>query len=305
MVLYIPQRTGPYTAHKGRSQWLEYHRSKGKINKTIEYTDIYKKILDLFKDLRKPINELSVMHGFECKNHIRITRGMYVKSFKNRNDWKNATVDKEIVKKYRNHINYNKYKSESFTNNYKNYAICFLSLKKHTYSTSDVECLRWATEMKNYTIFKMHPQTVKTNPHRIKVFLQICKNYNYLSKYTVLLYDNYDVSELINKSNFVYGSESSVIVQALISGKPCFLTSNTPFLDIVPTYSVIPNDYVPIAIDEDAINKFITWYYYVVCIDMNKENWKDLIKKRYDMYQKNMTDHQALTWENACKNGLQ
>ena len=44
----------------------------------------------------------------------------------------------EIVgdyKKYRNHMNYNKYKGQRFTNNYKNYAICFLSLKKYTYST--------------------------------------------------------------------------------------------------------------------------------------------------------------------------
>ena len=305
MVLYIPHLTGFIAPQKSHSEWLEFHNSNGKENKKQEYSNIYMKILDLFKELKKPHNRLSIMHGFDCDTHIRLSRGMYINYFRMRKDWLNATVDIKIVKKYRNNLAYDKYSNKNITTYYKDFSVCFLSLKKRTFDNGDIECMRWATQAKRYTIFKIHPQIAKANPKRIKKFIQICKNLGYLSEYTVLLYDNCNVSDLINKSNFVYGSESSVIIQALIAGKPCFLTSETPFLDIIPTYYKIPDDYVPIKIHEDTVNKFITWYYYAVCIDINKENWQHLIKKRYDMYQDNMTDHEVLTWENACKNGLQ
>lgn len=305
MVLYTPLRKGWRGYPISYDVWLErWHRDRSYSPHSKENIEVIENLVFLSKHWKQPKHQMILHHGFGKYEHIRFSRGMYIDCFPKRTDWKNAEQNSKLTGNIREKLNFSRIRAHREYKPTQPFAVCFLSNSKSTRFKNEAEIVKWATESKIYTIFKPHPQMELKWEKVSERFWDFCEKRGFISKYTELLPDGYNPNDLISKADLVCASDSSLIVNAILAGKPCFTTLLTPFSDIIPQFDKIPTGYVPKIIPQNAVNQFITWYYHVVCTDMGSDDWMHHLIKRRKMYDLGMTDAEVLDWEQLKRHGI-
>jgi len=281
------------------AQWIK--NRQGEANLSVRIPTM-RKLVDYCKAAPTPSSQLMLQHGYGIDHHARFTRLRYIKQFPKRDDadWMNAKIDQDVVSIYRSKGVASRYGGVAFKPD-RNYALCLMGDIWPRLFAATIECLKYATISKTYTLFKPHPRQSKRD---IEKFWSIAASNGYVSEYTVLYYGDADAFSMIDQCEFAYSPDSSLGLWAAIKGKAFFHTSPTVLIDLIDCFDSVSHDYQPKTLDHSMVDKWITWYYNVVVVDLSLDRYKEHLQIRQGLYEIGMSDHELLTWKVTAKHGL-
>lgn len=178
--------------------------------------------------------------------------------------WKRVDIDTNVLKRFETRCN-SKYTQPNSTavsvgQPYNLFLMQHVASKDLRYT---IDALKYATEMKRFTIFKTHPAVGDdTNFDRV---WEIFKSKGLISDYTVMLSGN--MHNLIANADLVYSADSAGTFNAMLSSIPTVNYRINEFSEIVPlieTSKTLLNKPIP---QEDLL-RFLTWYHDVLAIDI-------------------------------------
>ncbi len=143
--------------------------------------------------------------------------------------------------------------------------------------------LQFAKENKVHILFKLHPFT----NYRTR-FLQdliIFKGDNLLSPYSHIVSHKYNTNHLITNAQQVWTFSSGVALEAVIKHKKVVSFYSSNDFDAVVNIAYSPEEafYSNKINTEDSL-RFLTWYYYKLCIDLFSNTFDYNLYDRCDKF---------------------
>lgn len=225
--------------------------------------------------------------GFGNFEHIKFTKGIYFTDYPVTEDYKNADTNEHYYEYFKTLGNDRYSQPDQVFVKQRPYNLFPLQMVYPKDYHQTLHALKWATESKRYTIFKTHP--AHNGDQNYKAFWGVAKKIGVISEYTELV-DNYRSEELVNKADMIFSADSALTLKAVLKNIPTFAMRNFQMNDIVPVIPKIPLDIkVPIVSKYKAI-KWFDWFYRTVCNDITKNDFKDKIDRRLNLYKNGATD---------------
>lgn len=142
-----------------------------------------------------------------------------------------------------------------------------------------IELVHWAEANKKYVLFKLHPFTTADN--KILLYWDMLKEAGVIKKYAVLVDSTYNTDELISNSDAVWTYSSGVGLNAVVKDK--IVVAFTDQLDYADLYTICQNPNEAILAKNKPkidIDRFLSWYYNKLIIDVSREDLNDQIYNR-------------------------
>ena len=195
--------------------------------------------------------------------------------------WKNQDIDSNIRDKFSSVTKYiQPDKTYQFDKPYILFALQSINFTDTTLSKRLlIELIYWAETNKRYVLFKLHPFTKPDD--KIVKYWQMIQSAGIIKEYAVLVDASYDTTDLIKRADEVWTYSSGVSLEAVLHNKPtmCF-APNTEFAAIVNvSSSPLALSYAN-AVTEEDVNRFLSWYYHKLIIDVSREDLQAQIEKR-------------------------
>ena len=215
---------------------------------------------DLYRDGRR----LVYSEGSANFDLFKLTpQGDYISQNPMLNLWKRCDVDSKILSVFE-HLSNTKYEQPSVqTSIGRPYNLFLLQMASTVDLTPTLDALKYATEMKRYTVFKIHPAVGDGTD-----FYDLWDKFSHhgiISEYTPLVEG--DLNTLIEHADIVYSADSACTFNAMLKRKTVYNYRSNEFSEIVPIIqsSKQLDEYI---IPEEDLLRFLTWYYYVLTIDI-------------------------------------
>lgn len=193
--------------------------------------------------------------------------------------WKKSDVDSNILKTFEGMTN-SKYSQPRCVNTPNTpYNLFLLQMASTVDLKPTVDALKYASEQKRFTLFKIHP--APGDGTDFNLLWEMFKKNDLVSDYTVLV--DGSLSELISEADIVYSADSACTFNAILAGKPTFNYRTNEFSEIVPLLRTSKDMTIP-TINHTDVLRFLTWYYYKLSIDINSPIYQQRIKYIVDAY---------------------
>lgn len=168
-----------------------------------------------------------------------------------------------------------KYKDcETPINNHFDVSVFMPSYGNHIVNSKIRSIASWAVKNRVTVLFKRHPAKNIGIDH---AFAGIASKY-------VTIAGDVSVKSVIDSSDFIIGVNSSVLLAAMIYGKPCASLANFEYSEIIPVISS-PDEICgmkPICMDD--VLKFLYWHKNVYSIDVNQDDAIHRLSSRVDRF---------------------
>lgn len=216
--------------------------------------------------------------GRPMVNMIKITRnGEYIQSHMKhdisfRHLWKDREIDDNIIETLFAMKNDRFPQPDNIIELPDSYDLFLLQIPDSHDKEQTIDALKYARDTKRYTLFKKHP----TKDHMR--YWNEFEEQGYVSDYSI--YVDAPTDHLVRNADRIYSSDSIVSYNALLYNKPVCTYKTNDFSEIVPmidnAYEIDNIEPVPV----DVRNRFLTWWYYNLCIDINKNDFEERIERR-------------------------
>lgn len=213
------------------------------------------------------------------QHYLLTPNGYYINKFHNFDLWKRFDIDSTMLSFFKS-LDNTKYKQPNnkikIDKPYVFYALQNTANEKQQQIKST---LKWATKNKRLVVFKPHPIHYK----EALEFWEKLKGANLISDYTQLVSD-VDVNDLIINSTAVVTNDSSTTFTAALYGIPSATFSRTRFCEIVPHISDISEIDGVTATKEKDVERFLTWYYNKLVVDVTTPQFESKIQTIIDLF---------------------
>ncbi len=195
--------------------------------------------------------------------------------------WMNTDVDSTIRDKF---IDANKYVPKKdifqFTESFILFTLQSVNFRRDSLSQRTLlELVHWAESNKRYILFKLHPFTSEDNPTLI--FWDKLVQASVVKKYAVLVGTDYNTDDLIQRADMVWTHSSGTSLSAVLAGKPVAAFSDkTDYAELYTTCQS-PEEAANVqAKPQQEIDRFLSWYYHKLIIDVSRTDLYDQIHNR-------------------------
>lgn len=197
--------------------------------------------------------------------------------------WKYSDIDSTIRNNY---VNPNKYKAGEleyvFEHNYVLFALQANNFRSGAISQQLLlKIIHWAETSKTYVLFKLHPFTGENN--RVIEFWNRLVELQVIKQYAVLVDSTYNTDSLIDGSRAVWTYSSGVALQGILKSKPVAVFNGS--MDYAGAARVVtsPEEANLItAKSDDEVNRFLTWYYNKLVIDVSSDTFVQALQTRIE-----------------------
>lgn len=195
--------------------------------------------------------------------------------------WKESDIDSTIRTKY---ANPNKYKlgelQYEFTGDYILFALQANNFRAGSISQELLlKIIHWAETSQTYVLFKLHPFTGENN--RVIAFWNRLTDMKVINKYAILVDSSYNTDSLIDGSRAVWTYSSGVSLQGALRGKPvAVFNANMDYTAVARLVTSPEEANLITAKPEDEVNRFLTWYYNKLVIDVSSEQLAQSLQNR-------------------------
>lgn len=233
--------------------------------------------------------------GYANFHMMRMSKGLYVDYFPKTERYLEADTEDGILDFFRSQGNDRYGQDEGIYKPDRSYYLFALQMTRTKDFNETVKALKWATENKQYTVFRAHPV-----PGDITNYNKIW-NYFYkeglLSEYTNLA-QGYRSEEMVANADLVFSSDSALSFKSILMGKPTVqMRDNNMLVDIVPTLPDLTGIEKVKAISDDQLSQWLTWFYHCICHDFHGEGYKDKLLRKLKFYEKGHTDEDLHSWK--------
>lgn len=264
------------------------------------YVKEYCEILD-------PYVSLEDMHweDHECKYRytggyanfelMRMSKGLYVDDFPKLGLYKEAETDDNIINFFNERSNDRYGQDEGIFKPDRPYNLFCLQMTRTKDYENTVKALKWATENKQYTIFRAHP-CPGDYTHYKPLWVRFLKE-GLLSEYTKLV-TGCRSEEMVANADRVISSDSAVSFKAAVLGKPVIqMRDNNMMIDVVPTLPTLEGWEKVKPIPDDQLAQWLTWFYQCICHDFHGEGYAEKLIRKLKFYEDGHTDKDLHSWK--------
>ena len=135
------------------------------------------------------------------------------------------------------------------------------------------DAMKYAKDKKRHVVFSNHPSS--NDGHNWNIF----KKYGLTSNYTHFVTD-VDTNDLVKRSSRVFSACSGVNFLGLLHRKPTVSYRNLPWSEISPVIKNATSDFTDWIPEEEDLLRFLSWFYYDLCIDIFSNGWQDKLCKK-------------------------
>ena len=240
--------------------------------------------------------------GFGNYHHMRLSKGLYITRYDKTMDYLNADENEDIYNIFYNLSN-DRYKQHEgiFVKTRPYNLFCLQMIYPKDYFNT-LAAMKWATENKQYTLFKTHPAAdYHQNYPRFWIH---AKQKGYVTEYTKFCH-GYRSKELVEEANLIFSSDSALSFKALIKNKPTFMMRTGPMVDLIPIIPKLDSSVLDVKpVEQTHRTKWLNWFYAVICNDMNDNRFEEKINYRIDLYEDGKKDIEVCTWNTFKNRGL-
>ena len=189
--------------------------------------------------------------------------------------WKDEEIDPNIISKFKSFNNNRFPQPDQEIELPENYDLFFLQIPHSKDRNETIDALKYCKDRKIYTLFKGHPTS--PFPGNKKVWDKL-KEEGYVSEYSI--YVEAETDFLIKNARRTYSSTSVCSLNSILQNKITATYNDNDLSEIVPTMKTAYelDDVEPIK--QEDIERYLSWYYHKLCIDVYNENCDERIEKR-------------------------
>ena len=140
-----------------------------------------------------------------------------------------------------------------------------------------LELIHWAETNKRYVLFKLHPFTQPDN--QLLTYWKMLQDNGVIKKYAILVDHEFNIDELIDNAEMVWTYSSGVSLQAALKEKPVVVFTDAIDYAEICTICKSPAEAVMAKVNRD-VDRFLSWYYEKLIIDVNRFDLRDQITSR-------------------------
>lgn len=260
-----------------------------------------------FCEIFDPYLDLSELHweDHSCKyrytggygnfHMMRFSKGMYVDTFPNLNQYKEAVPDEDVYDYFKEQGNDRYGQHSRVFEPQDNYFLFPLQMTRTKDYENTIKAFKWATENKKLVLFKTHPA-----PGDMTDYASIFRTFfkmGLFSDYTKVVH-GYRSEELVENADLVFSSDSALSLKAFIKGKPIVhMREHNMMNDIVPTYSNLDGIEKVVEAPLEERIRWLTWFYHCVCHDFHGEGYQDKLIRKLKFYEDGHSDEDLHSWK--------
>lgn len=233
--------------------------------------------------------------GYGNFHMMRMSNGLYVDDFPKTDAYLEADIEEGILDFFKSQSNDRYGQDKGIYKPDRPYYLFGLQMTRSKDYHQTVKALKWATENKQYTVFRAHP-VAGDHTNYDRLWTKFYKE-GLLSEYTKLA-QGYRSEEMVANADLVFSVDSALSLKSVLMGKPTVqMRDNNMMIDIVPTLPDLEGLDKVKPMPDDQLAQWLTWFYHCVCHDFHGEGYAEKLIRKFKFYEDGHTDKDLHSWK--------